>query len=297
MKISNSKKELARIISENGGWRDVADWAAQDEVVAFFSGGKPEYATQDKVWCANGDDGYFISAIGADGKIKCFHNTILSREEYFHLYPAQDADGWIEFDGTERPSGYFNEMIDVKLRDGMVLTDSSGRFEWDTDGPSRIIAYRLHKPELAKSTAVGDDETNLAAKDELEAMEYKPTIEQLAADYRNRKGYAHRKQQEADAAKADADAKLAELVAAGKAIGLDVSVADVELELVITDWRDLRKGDEVEYADGGQKDDIGRVGVVDKTERDEFPPIMNVRIIFDDGSSGWPTKWRFIRRT
>ena len=53
----------------------------------------------------------------------------------------------------------------------------------------------------------------------------KPTIEQLAADYRNAKDYAERKQQEADAAKADAEAKLAELVAAGKALGLDISIA------------------------------------------------------------------------
>ena len=60
--------------------------------------------------------------------------------------------------------------------------------------------------------------------------ETKPTIEQLAADYRNAKDYAERKQQEADAAKADAakadaEAKLAELVAAGKALGLDISIA------------------------------------------------------------------------
>ena len=31
MKISKSKQELARIISENGGWREGAEWAAQDK--------------------------------------------------------------------------------------------------------------------------------------------------------------------------------------------------------------------------------------------------------------------------
>lgn len=258
MKISNSKKELARIISENGGWRDVADWAAQDEVVAFFSGGKPKYATQDKVWCANGDDGYFISAIGADGKIKCFHNTILSREEYFHLYPAPDADGWIEWNGGECPVEK-GTMIDVRYRFGkenigvtaLIFRGNDGfksglmhnglsraATHWMQDGSDMdIIAYRLHKPEQAKSTDVGDDENNLAAKEELESMEFcesvtrsipepetKPSIEQLAADYRNSKDYADRKQQEADDAKTDAEAKLAELVAAGEAIGLVVSV-------------------------------------------------------------------------
>ena len=76
--------------------------------------------------------------------------------------------------------------------------------------------------------------------------EAKPTIEQLAADYRNAKDYAERKQQEADDARADAEAKLAELVAAGESLGLVVSVAGAEPELVINDWRDLRVGDEVE---------------------------------------------------
>lgn len=51
----------------------------------------------------------------------------------------------------------------------------------------------------------------------------KPTIEQLAADYRNAKDYAERKQQEADDAKVDEDAKLKALELAGEALGLLVS--------------------------------------------------------------------------
>ena len=51
--------------------------------------------------------------------------------------------------------------------------------------------------------------------------EAKPTIEQMAADYRNRKDYADRKQQEAEA-------KLAELVAAGRALGLVLGVAPAQ---------------------------------------------------------------------
>ena len=73
----------------------------------------------------------------------------------------------------------------------------------------------------------------------------KPTIEQLAADYRNAKDYAERKQQEADDAKADAEVKLKALELAGEALGLLVSpiTAKQEPELVITDWRDLQAGD------------------------------------------------------
>ena len=70
--------------------------------------------------------------------------------------------------------------------------------------------------------------------------EAKPTIEQLAADYRSAKDYAERKQQEADA-----DAKLKVLELAGEDIGLLLSpiTEKQELELVITDWRDLQAGD------------------------------------------------------
>ena len=73
----------------------------------------------------------------------------------------------------------------------------------------------------------------------------KPTIEQLASYYRNAKDYAERKQQEADAANADADAKLKALELAGEDIGLPLSPinAKKEPELAITDWWDLQAGD------------------------------------------------------
>ena len=50
MKISKSKKELARIINENGGWRD-GEFAAQDGDGSV--GGydvKPEWNSLSKYW-------------------------------------------------------------------------------------------------------------------------------------------------------------------------------------------------------------------------------------------------------
>ncbi|MGL4753610.1 MAG: hypothetical protein ACRCXB_14605 [Aeromonadaceae bacterium] len=295
MKISNSKKELARIISENGGWRDGTEWAAQDKLgpdamadeVCFYLE-KPERPSGADMWNARRPSSTVLRHFHSNGLISGWHQSCLSREEYFHLYPAPDADGWIEFDGTERPSGYFNRIIDAKLQDGRVMTDSSGRFEWDTDGPSRIIAYRLHKPGQA------EDERCIQ---EAFVPEAKPSIEQLAADYRNRKDYADRKQEEADAAKDDAEAKLAELVAAGKENGLVLSVAEPEPDLVITDWRDLRFGDEIEYLEGSLDYMIGDVGAV--CEFDEFHKQSPVRIEsrrLKGTHQAWPSKWRFIRR-
>ena len=151
MKISKCKKELARIISENGGWPERALWAVQDNCIAFFLGGKPEYKSGDRCWYSNSIDGVCVGTITCDEKVTNWHQTILSREEYFHLYPAAES--------AQEP-----------------------------------------------------------------ASEVKPIIEQLAADYRNAKECAGRKQQEADDAKADAEVKLAELVAAGNVLGLVIDV-------------------------------------------------------------------------
>lgn len=62
-----------------------------------------------------------------------------------------------------------------------------------------------------------------------------PTIEQLAADYRTAKGYAERKQQEADDAKADTGEKLRVLEIAGEGVELIVTpiAAKKEPELVV----------------------------------------------------------------
>jgi len=130
-------------------------------------------------------------------------------------------------------------------------------------------------------------------------VETKPTIEQLAADYRNRKDYADRKQQEADAAKADAEAKLAELVAAGKAHGLVLSVAGVEPEIVITDWRDLRVGDVVEVTGSGNPGWVRLKGVESLVTR-IGPCEDDVSFCPRNDDGDWTmsdnTEWRFIRR-
>ena len=162
MKISNSKKQLAKIIHENGGWCDGAEFAAQDRdgKVCYYSS-KPSIGKCCEAW---GLVGCLIACEYRGKALPNWHQTILSRKEYSHLYPAPDA-----------------------------------------------------KPEFCESVmrSIPEPSDN-------------PTIEQLAADYRNLLDFAKRKQEEADDAKADAEAKLAELVAAGKVLGLVLSVAPVQ---------------------------------------------------------------------
>lgn len=205
MKISKSKQELASIISENGGWRDGTEWASQNrngEVGSFDK--KPILKAGSTKFSHGG--GHEYCAIARTKTIRNWHQTILSREEYFHLHPAPD------------------------------------------DGDSLSAALGL----------ITDEKKH-------EHVDCKPTIEQLVADYRNHKDYADRKQREADAAKADSDAKLKELDMASRYLGFSVVpiTSKQELEMVITDWRDLRKGDEmecVEPSDSGLES--GSVGVI-----------------------------------
>lgn len=199
MKISKCKKELARIISENGGWRD-GEFAAQEGdgtgSIDFFKS-KPQYYPNSKFWRGVYDPSERIAR--ADVTIKNFHQTILSRVEYFHLYPVPDADGWIACATGECPvSG--DPVVDVKFRDGETAFGHSNEWIWSIDdGSSDIVAYRLHKPEQAKPELC---ESVMRTIPEPEA---KPTIDQLLQDWRNADDYAKRKQAEADKAAAMRD--------------------------------------------------------------------------------------------
>lgn len=51
MKISNSKKQLAKIIHENGGWHDGANFSAQDkDGEVFHYTTKPSIEAGSGVW-------------------------------------------------------------------------------------------------------------------------------------------------------------------------------------------------------------------------------------------------------
>lgn len=179
MKISKSKQELARIISENGGWHEWAEFSVSScNGTIVFSKSKPKY-TSKYGWTAVG--GFIGSRIELCSYLKNWHQTILSREEYSHIYQAPNAK---------------TEFCESVMRS-------------------------IPEPEV------------------------KPTIEQLAADYRNAKDYTERKQEEADAAKAAANEALRKLELAGEGIWLIVTpiAAKKEPELVITDWWDLQAGD------------------------------------------------------
>ena len=296
MKISNSKKQLARIINENGGWRDGMSfsWYGNKTKKGYFGELRPRFDRVSGSMVAYGELGVNVVSFECT-KLPNWHQTILSRDEYFHLYSAPDAEGWIEWKGGECPVDG-NEIIDIRYPDSREEFGTKAKFRrWNHCGDKGdIIAYRLHKPKKSLEELCGE----VKEENKHEHIEAKPTIEQLAADYRNAKDYAERKQQEADAAKADAEAKLAELVAAGKALGLALSVtgAESEPELAIIDWRDLRVGDVVWYG-GDDELSSGEYHVMGI----EFPDYEGYRTVLVNGDRGghWVDTregWSFIRR-
>lgn len=299
MKISNSKKELARIISKSGGWCDGAKLAVFGPVSkkVKFSRHHEKPVTLHKSrglgkgWEVTGRIGSWMESesIHVGNPFPNWHQTILSREEYFHLYPAPDADGWIEWRGGECPVDV-GSVVDVRQSDGLTYKARAANFHWNLiTGSSCVVAYRLHKqagPEFCESVMRS-----------IPAPESKPTIEQLAVDYRNKLDYANRKQDEADKANMDSDAALSELEAAIAAIGFAITplaATEKDPELVITDWRDLQVGDEVEA-----KCHAGtRIGLITELESVGYEGYRPFRFQPFGDTPIWCTssKFKFIRR-
>ena len=300
MKISNSKKELARIISENGGWTD-GEFATQDkDGYVSFSTIKPTISTGRTAWGGESCGGIF-----ATRKLPNWHQTILSREEYFRLYPAPDSDGWIEWGGGEFPA--LDESGSARRRDGVELSfGPRNAYNWRHDESCprnrQIVAYRLHKQEQAKPQFCESVMRSSPEPDE-QVWTNPPSIEQLAADYRNAKDFAEHKQQEADSAKADADDMLKELEIAGEAIGLLVSpiTAKPDPELVVTDWRQLKVGDLVEITttrDGVNIGEAATIIAIDENN-ENFPVTVTFpedKYPLEYSYERPPTTWRFISR-
>lgn len=236
MKISKCKKELARIISEHGGWRN-GEFAAQDGDGGVGGyGEKPVWSLFGKYWRNEAFGEWFVA-----NKIKNHHQTVLSSEEYFHLHPAQDADGWIEWKGGECPVER-ESLVDYKLLSGTVcvIGEAAWGLIWQHGevGTASIIAYRLHKPEQAKpefceSVMRSIPEHEIHSKniyitkvDDINVVELRSTIDQLLQDWRNADDFAKRKQAEADEAAAMRDERWKELQARAGEVGVTVGLCE-----------------------------------------------------------------------
>ena len=97
MKLSESKLALAKVINEKGGWVDGAKFSSQDRwgnTVCFYSNSKPKNPLLGGLrWRSPKGTGYMSDCdINASSLIINWHQTILSREEYYLAYPKADAE-------------------------------------------------------------------------------------------------------------------------------------------------------------------------------------------------------------
>ena len=308
MKISKCKKELARIISEHGGWRN-GEFAAQDGDGGVGGyGEKPVWSLLGKYWRNEAFGEWFVA-----NKIKNHHQTVLSSEEYFHLHPAQDADGWIEWKGGECPVDV-DALVCCKWRSGKasITAHRAGSLSWRHNGNAAdVIAYRLHKLEQSTvETRLADavDIVKAAApalmSDEMkftgdEVMgEIKPTLDRLLQDWRNADDFAKRKQAEADEAAAMRDERWKWAQVKASKLGVTIEEAGAEKaeesKLAITDWRDLRVGDEVE----ARCHEVVLIGFITEMEPEYYDGERPFRFQPLGESAIWCTsrKFKFIRR-
>ena len=299
-------------------------------VISFFNGKSKPSRDGENYWSVGGGDSDYcgdIHSISIPHLPPNWHQTILSREEYCQAYPKAD-DEWIEWNGGECPVDD-DSLVDVRFPDGSEYFNTDADWDWSNASDTPISHYRPSKkedkPEFCESVmrSIPEPEAEgvqsrlddalaivkVAAPHLLnekykfdgdEVMgERKPSIEQLAADYRNAKDYADRKRQEADSAKAASDAALGELERAGEALGLLIGIAkpDCEPELAITDWRDLRVNDVIfvgEY-DGYESGEYVVVWLEDSDYDGDYAVIV-VGIDGIERCMDTAMEWRFIRR-
>ena len=202
MKLGKCKQALADLINANGGWVDgEAIFAAMDGNGDLFGySGRPQWTVSHGHWYGHTLTCWFFSPI----VINNHHQTILSCEEYYQAYPKADADWWIEWKGGECPV-YGDDDVDVVLVDGSTDHGIADEFDWHRDsGHLSVASYRLHKPEVKPEFC----ESVMRSIPDPEA---KPTIEQLAQDYRNAKDYALRLQKDAGEAAVKAESFAVEI--------------------------------------------------------------------------------------
>lgn len=336
MELSKSKMALAKVINENGGWvDDTANWAVQPK----HENGDVWFSTsKSKPYSPSGGLGFTFKGQGSwlgvvakfDKVLPNWHQCVLSREEYYQAYPKADADGWIEWTLDELPVEK-GTIIDVKYSDGDELHGApcgefaaglvsirgeparAEQFGLFDDGVASIIAYRLHnpdaKPEFCESltSSIPDQEEIFSESASIprinqcrcSVVDVKPTIEQLAQDYRNAKDHADRLQKEADDAAEEADVKFGDLELLMESLGFSVIYVGYKQknELLITDWRDLKVGDEIRCIGDWQDEEThGLIFKVDMVEESSYKYDLAVRVVLDDGSGAWGKDFEFIRR-
>ena len=162
--MTKKKRELIEILLNNvkpEDWPEHLPYAAQDKVSGdvWAYSSLPEIGVIYDQYSSDGNDAKCILEQG----LICRHwnKTIVHRDEFMkrwnELNPADDLEGWIQWNGGEMPVEK-GTLIDVKYRRGLVNEhvragenpsggSISNRFAIDfkhDDNGGDIVAYRIH---------------------------------------------------------------------------------------------------------------------------------------------------------
>lgn len=150
MKISNSKKQLAKIIHENGGWRDGYDFASQDgdDYAVWFYDGRPVPGS-GRWWKACGRAHCGIEGVG---KLPNWHQTILSRDEYFYLYPAPEPVA--DTAPTPAVEAKLVKLVAAGKELGLVLSVAAPELALSV-APVQKYTGKFYNAELGEAPAYG----------------------------------------------------------------------------------------------------------------------------------------------
>lgn len=273
MQLSESKLFTIEALNRIEGfvWPEGADWAAMS--VGVCSVGFYQYRKASAV---------VIVDVGVRHP-DCI-DSIITKAEF------DSVDGWVRHDNSECPANS-ESPIQVQM-DGFRVGKPSPphiakAWAWVNGG---ITHWRYHKPtkESAMTTT---------------KQEVKPEIHAIYESYKQQRETTSDAQRALDASKDAEDALLEQIKQWNLQYGFDVRLLDEseenqdqqDSELVITDWRDLQKGDVVKaILVNGASHVNGRVGVVKRIDGSAADGPLFVK--FDSVEEWWVKEWKFIRR-
>ena len=150
---------LVEELPKRGGWPRGAAFVAQEEGGGLYSfTSKPQKDCDDE-WMDESSCGYH-KKVGELPEASDHDTSTITREQYEDALAAKN-DGWIEWAGGECQVDA-REMVDVIFgHGGRMSANIADCWLWTHKGTdSDIIAYLLHKPQVAEQ-ANTDDEADL----------------------------------------------------------------------------------------------------------------------------------------
>lgn len=140
---------LVSELPQRGGWPEGVEAVAQDSDGAVQNYRSTEYITIDAEYAAGKSriaGSYSIlpsEVVAASDRL----TAIITRAQYESSLAA--SKGWIEWGGGECPVDE-ESLVDLKFNDGPELDigEEAGAYDWHNRSEPKIIAYRLHNPDI-----------------------------------------------------------------------------------------------------------------------------------------------------